>query len=391
MPVFRYKAYRPDGTRTEGTIEAAGYADALTKIKSEGLFAEDIREQPLSSLKNGCKIATERFLPSFSRNLSILLESGVTLLEALDSLAAEATGRERELIISIKERVSAGAAFHRSLEDFSGVFPDFYISMVQAGEKSASLERVLRRLAQYLEAQEALKARVKNAFIYPLFMLIVSSVVLSFIFIFVIPKITKIFRDTNAPLPLITKALITLSSFMVNYWWLVFIVLIAFVFLVERILPKKRRLFDRLILKMPGGIVQSLYYSRFARTLAYLVEGGVPLLAALRFASRSTGNSEIEASIARAEESVAEGLSLSSSLKGFPPLFIQLIATGEKGGRLFETLSKASEIYEEEFNKRVTRMVSIFEPAIIVAMGIIVCVIVLAVLLPLFQINQLIR
>ncbi len=388
MPVFKYKAYRCDGTRVEGIIQATGHTDALSKIKADGLFAEDITEQ---SILSHSKISKEGFLPAFSRNLSILLEAGVPLLEALDSLVAEATGRERDLIIAIKERVASGAALHRSLEDFTEVFPDFYISMVQAGEKSASLERVLRRLAQYLESQSSLKAKVKNALIYPLFMLIVSSVVLSFIFTFVIPKITKIFKDTNAPLPLITKALIAISSFMVNYWWAVFIILIALAFFIERILPQKRRLFDRLMLKMPGGIVQSLYYSRFARTLAYLVEGGVPVLTALRFASHSTGNSEIEATIARAGEAISEGQSLSASLKGFPPLFVQLIATGEKGGRLFDTLSRAAEIYEEEFNKRVTRLVSVFEPAIIVAMGLIVCVIVLAVLLPLFQINQLIR
>ena len=144
MPVFKYKAYRGDGTRVEGTVEATGHTDALTKIKADGLYAEDITEQSILSHRGRGKLSKEGLLTAFSRNLSILLEAGVPLLEALDSLAAESTGRERDLIIAIKERVSAGVSFHKSLEDFKEVFPDFYISMVQAGEKSASLERVLR-------------------------------------------------------------------------------------------------------------------------------------------------------------------------------------------------------------------------------------------------------
>ncbi len=391
MPVFKYRGYRLDGTQAEGVIEASGYGDALSKMKAEGLFAVELSEKPLPSDKGLHKISQERFLLPFTRNLSILLDAGVPLMEALESLASEFSNRERELIIAIKESVASGAALHRALEDFRIVFPDFYINMVQAGEKSASLHRVLGRLAQFLESQSTLKAKVKNALIYPLFMLTVSSAVLSFIFLFVIPKITRIFKDTNAPLPFITKALISISSFMVDYWWVLFVLLCLLVYFLERILPTKKVYIDKIVLKLPGAIIQSLYYSRFARTLAFLIEGGVPVLRALQFASRSTGNSVIESSIVKAQETITSGAALAGSLKGFPPLFIQLISTGEKTGRLFETLNKAADIYEEDFNKKVTRLMSLFEPAIIVVMGIIVCAIVLAVLLPLFQMNQLIR
>ncbi|HIJ59170.1 MAG TPA: hypothetical protein HPP56_00935 [Nitrospirae bacterium] len=391
MPVYRYKGYKINGTATEGTIEATGFNEAVVKIKSQGLFAEKIEEQKLTHGKAVKKISKASFLPIFTRNLSILLDSGVSLTDALSSLSAEFSGSERELIISIKEGISSGASLHSSLESFKEIFPDFYITMVKAGEQSSSLDRVLKRLAEYLESQASLKARVKNALVYPVFMLFISSAVLSFIFIFVMPKITRIFKDTKTALPIMTKILISISSFIADYWWLLFLFLIAIVFVLERIIFVRREMVDRFLLKLPGGIIQSLYYTRFARTLAFLLEGGASALTALKYASGSTGNREFQKRIEQAETLISEGNSLASSLKGFPPIFIQLVSTGEKTGRLFDTLNRTADIYEEDFNKKITRLIAILEPSIIVIMGIIVCVIVLSILLPLFQMNQLIK
>lgn len=390
MPLFRYSGYRTDGATVEGVIEASGYSEALSKIKAKGIYLRDLSESNPAKRRT-FRLNKEQFLLSFTRNLSVLLDSGVPLLEALNSLSAEASDKERELIIAIKERVASGMAFHKALEEFKEVFPEFFIGMIQAGEWSASLNRVLSRLTQFLESQLSIKAKVKNALIYPLFMLFVSCSVLTFIFIFVIPKITRIFKDTKAPLPFLTKLLINTSNFLVDYWWVLFALLIVIVYSIERFLTNKKRLVDSLLIRLPGSIVQSLYYSRFARTLAFLIEGGVPVLSSLRLASRATGNSVIEAMVSEAEDSINKGLSLASSLKGFPVLFTQLVSTGEKTGRLFETLNKAADLYEEDFNKKVAGLMSLFEPALIVTMGVIVCIIVLAVLLPLFQMNQLIR
>lgn len=391
MPIFKYKGYKIDSSPIEGTIEATGYTEAITKVKSLGIFAEKVEEQKLVQGKGRDKISRSTFLPAFTRNLSILLESGVTLTDALTSLSAEYSGKERELFIAIKESISSGSSLNSALESYSHIFPDFYITMVKAGEQSSSLERVLTRLADFLEAQDSLKTRVKNALVYPLFMLVISSAVLSFIFVFVMPKITRIFNDTKTALPLITKLLISISSFVADYWWFLFLLLIIIVFIFERIIFKKRDLLDRFLFALPGGIIQSLYYTRFARTLAFLLEGGASALTALKYASGATGNREFQKLIERAEILISEGQSLASSLKGLPPIFIQLISTGEKTGRLFDTLNRAANIYEEDFNKKMSRFISILEPSIIVIMGLIVCVIVLSILLPLFQMNQLIR
>jgi general secretion pathway protein F len=160
---------------------------------------------------------------------------------------------------------------------------------------------------------------------------------------------------------------------------------------VRKFLASHRLLVDTLLLSLPGNVIQSLYYSRFARNLGFLLEGGLPMLKALSLSAKSMGNRKLESSVLEAERRVAEGQSLSSTLEGFPPVFIQLISTGEKSGRLPETLNRAAQSYEEEFNRKVNRVVSLFEPAMILAMGLVVLFIVLAVLLPMFQLNQLIK
>lgn len=391
MPLFKYKGYRQDGSSVSGLIEASTYNEALSTLREDGVYTSDIIQQAYVSTKRSLGVSRDKFLPFFTRNLSTLLSSGVTIVEALQTMALECGAKERQIIITIKDSVLSGAPLWKSLEGLPAMFPDFYIGMVQSGENSGSLDKVLIRLSEYLESWTNLKEKVKNALIYPVFMVFVSFFVLCFVFIFVMPKITKIFKDTNTPLPFLTRLLVETSSFMVNYWWLLFLLLIVIVFVAQRTFITKRHWIDKWLMKMPGNIIQSLYYARFARILSYLLEGGVSMLTALRFSARSTGNISIETSVKRAQEEITEGVSLSSALKGFPPIFIQLVTTGEKSGRLVETLRRTADIYEEEFNRRMSRLISIIEPSMIISMGLIVCMIVLAVLLPLLQMNQLIK
>lgn len=391
MPIFRYRGYKIDGTDVSGSIEASGINDAMLRVKAEGVFPSEVTESGITGKKRIFQISNESFLPNMTRQLSILLSAGVPLVEALQSLSAENKGFYRGMLIAIKERVSGGVSLSKALEDFNNIFPEFYINMVQSGEQSGTLDKVLVRLADFLESQNATKAKVRSSMIYPILMMGVSIVVLSFLFTFVIPKIVKIFKDTKATLPFITLVLIFVSNIFIKYWWAVVGVAIAAVLSIRRFLATHRLLVDRLILKLPGNVIQCLYYSRFARTLGFLLEGGLPMLKALSLSARSMGNGELQRSVLNAEMRVAEGQSLCSTLEGFPPVFIQLIATGEKSGRLSETLRRAAESYEEEFNRKVNRAVSLFEPAMILVMGLVVLFIVLAVLLPMFQLNQLIK
>jgi len=390
MPLYHYKGFAPDGKGVTGTVEASGSQDAAIKIRAEGIFPSTVSELSLKPRKRMLK-ASEGFLPDFTRQLSILLSAGVPLVEALQSLADETKGFYRELLITVKDRVSGGSSLYRAFGEHQEVFPQFYVGLVQAGEASGTLDRVLSQLSDFMDTQNAIRAKALAALTYPLLMMGVSITVLSFLFVFVIPKIVKIFRDMKGTLPLATEILIGLSTFLVNYWWLLLALLLTIVGVLRKLLKDRRTDVDRILLRLPGNIVQTLYYSRFARTLGFLIEGGVPVLNALSLSAASVGNRFLEASVLKAEERVAEGQRLASALDFLPPVFIRLLATGEKTGRLAETLNRAADAYEEEFARRVARAMALLEPVMIILMGLVVGFIVLAVLLPMFQLNQLVK
>lgn len=391
MPIFRYRGYTADGRDVNGSIEASGMNDAMLRVRAEGVFPSEVIESRITGKKRLFRRAEDSFLPGMTRQLSILLSSGVPLMDALQSLSAERKGFYMEMLIAIKEKVAGGSSLSKALEDFGRVFPEFYVNMVHSGEQSGTLDRVLMRLADFLESRDAVRAKVRSSMIYPALMMGVSIVILSFLFTFVIPKIVKIFHDTKATLPFITQVLIIVSDVFINYWWALAGLAAGAVMSLRKLFTSHRLLVDRMLLKLPGNLIQSLYYSRFARNLGFLLEGGLPMLRALSLSAKSMGNRVLEESVLNAERRVAEGQSLSSTLEGFPPVFLQLIATGEKSGRLPETLSRAAQSYEEEFNRTVNRAVSLFEPAMMLVMGLVVLFIVLAVLLPMFQLNQLIK
>ena len=391
MPIFKYKGYTSSGDDVTGSVEASGYNDAVGRVRAEGIFPVTVAESGVPIRRGLLRRTDESFLPSMTRQLSVLLSSGVPLIEALQSLSSESRGFYMEMLIAVRERVSGGASLSKALEDFSNIFPEFYTNMVRSGEESGALDKVLLRLADFLEKRSAMRAKVRSAMIYPVLMMGVSFVVLSFLFTFVIPKIVKIFSDTKAALPFMTVVLIFISNIFVRYWWLIIGAVIAAATGVRRFVSKNRELADSLVLRLPGSVVQTLYYSRFARTLGFLLEGGLPMLKSLSLSAGAMGNKALEAAVGRAEQKVAEGQRLSSALEGFPPIFVQLVATGEKSGRLPEILGRAAESYEEEFNRKMNKAVSLFEPAMILTMGFVVLFIVLAVLLPMFQLNQLIK
>lgn len=391
MPIFQYRGYRPDGSEVAGTLEATSLKEAVLRLKDSGLYPKDVQEAIYRKRFGLFQRPDADLLPSTTRQLSTLLTSGVPLMEALTSISEENKGFWKNMLVTIKERVASGSSFSKALEDYKEIFPEFYVSMVASGEAGGNLDRVLSRLADFLEAQQSLKSKVKASMIYPVIMICVGFIVLSFLFTFVIPKITRIFKDTESALPFITVVLIKISDIFQNYWWLLIGILLGSVFGFRRLKEKNRLFIDRLILHLPGNVLQSLYFGRFARTLGSLLEGGLPVLKALELAAKSIGNKMLEIKVIDAGKRVAEGARLSASLEGFPPVLLQLITTGERSGKLVEILKNAADSYEEEFSRRVQKVLSLLEPAMILFMGLIVGLIVFAVLLPIFQLNQLIK
>jgi general secretion pathway protein F len=391
MPIFQYKGYRNDGSDAVGTIEAGSQKDAVLRLKETGLYPKSVKEAVYRSRSGLFRKNDLSLLPSTSRQLSTLLASGVTLMEALSSIAEENKGFWKNVLVGIKERVAGGSSLSKVLRGHHNIFPEFYINMVAAGEASGNLDKVLARLADFLESQDNLKSRIRTSMIYPVFMICVGFVILSFLFAFVIPKITKIFEDTQSALPFITVVLIAVSNIFLHYWWLLAGLLLAGIFAIKRLSEKNRLFIDKLIMRMPGNVVQNLYFGRFTRTLGFLLEGGLPVLRALDLSAKSIGNKLLEIKVIEAGKRVAEGASLYSSLEGFPPVLLQLISTGERSGQLIEILKKTADSYEEDFSRRVQKALSFLEPAMILLMGFVVGLIVLAILLPIFQLNQLIK
>jgi general secretion pathway protein F len=388
MPIFKYTGYDQAGTETEGIIEADGQRDAVLKIRTQGIFPKEVSESTASPQKILSKKLSPQVLASLTRRLSTLVSSGVPLVDAIRALSSEQKGEWRHILTYINDWLAGGSTLVRAMEAHPSIFPDFYTGMVTAGENAGKLTEVLLKLADYLENDINVKNKVKTALVYPAFMACVSVAIVIFLFTFVIPKITKIFEDTSTSLPFITVVLIWISNTLKNYWWLLLASSAGIVLLYRRIKETKKELIDAVLLKDPTGILMGLYMLRFSMTMGFLLSGGLPILKAMQLTSKATGNTVLEQNILTAQERVSQGAKLSSSLEGFPPTLLQIISTGEQTGRLPEILMKTSESYESEFDRKLQRAVSILEPALILAMGLIVGFIIVSVLLPIFELNE---
>lgn len=391
MPIFRYKGYGPGGGPSTGTIEADGPRDAAIKLKSKGLHPWDITRQDeaaSSSLKDRFTRRSELALAAITRQLAVLLGAGVPLVEALRALSGQRSGNETRILIDIRERITGGASFARALEAYPDVFPEYFRGMVEAGESSGALDSVLLRLADYLEAEQAVHARVRSALIYPLFMVSVCMIVLSFLFTFVVPKIVKLFENSKAALPVATRILISLSSAFMSYWWLLLLIAVALIMIYKPMVARNRERVGHWLMTL----ISELYISRLTRSLGFLLEGGLPVIRALELSGKATGNEWLRLRCHEASLAVQGGATLSGAFEGtLPPMVLTLMSTGERSGRLAEVLGHAARGYETEFDRRVQKGLTLLEPALILLMGGVVGFIVFAVLLPMFQLNQLIK
>jgi general secretion pathway protein F len=389
MPIYKFTGYTPDGSEKKGTIEAEGIKDAVVRLKLEGVLPRDIHSLAPSARSRFFLRDRAEKLSQVTRQLSILLAAGVPLNEALRSLADENEGYWKTLLINIRDAIASGSGLSRALDEHRDIFPEFYVRMVHAGETGGMLDDVLLKLADFLEKEIAIRSRVSHAMVYPVFMFGIGVIVLSFVFTFVVPKIVVIFENAKTSLPFITKVLIFISNVFHSYWWLLLAAILGLYYFFRKLKRTKPEKLDSLFLKLP--LTRSLYIARFTRIFGFLLSGGIPLLKSLDLAAKSTGNSILKNDLTGAAKKITEGAGVSASLTTLPPVLRQMIATGEKTGKLAELLDRAADAYEEDFSKKVQTALTLLEPSMIVFMGVIVGFIVFAVLLPLFQMNQLIK
>ncbi len=403
MPTFQYRAYRADGRETSGTVDSDSIRTARERLKQQGLLPIDLvpaDEAPAKGLartfRSGVPVAE---LSLFTRRLATLVSSAVPIHEALTALLEqERPGELRKVLGRVRDRLSEGAGLAKALGQEPRIFSESYVSMVAAGEASGALDQVLERLADFLEGQEAVRSKVTSALAYPILMVVVGSGVMLFLLAFVIPKITGVFADNKAALPLITVGLIAVSNALRKGWWLILILVAAAAFTYRRLAQTEefRLKRDRLLLRLPfaGALVQKLVLSRFARVLGLLLASGVPMIRALEITGEAVVNRAYRAILTEARLELAEGGKLSASLARssiFPPLLIHMIAVGEKSGTLEGMLEKSGSAYEREFEASVGRFLTLLEPLLVLTMGLAVGLVVVAVLLPIFQLNQLVK
>ncbi len=408
MPVYEYKALDPAGKTTTGIIDADSTIGARQKLRGSGIFPVEVREttsrpKGISSGQASVSSLFQRVKPGeisvMTRQLSILLGAGVTLVVSLDTLISQITNPLlKKIMAQIKESVNEGNSLAFSLSQHPKLFSQIYINMVRAGEASGSLDLVLNRLAEFSERQETLKGRFKAAMAYPVIMFFIGTIILFFLVTFIVPQITSIFTDMHQTLPIPTLVLITTSTFLKSFWWLVLLIFGGIIILVKKLVktPKGRYLWDKIKLRIPvlGVINIKMAVARFGRSLGSLVQNGVPLLTALDIVRNIVNNTLIAQDIDNAMEQIEAGKSLAAPLSQslwFPPIAVQMISVGEHSGKLEDMLDKIAEIYEGETEAQIMAMTSLLEPVMILTMAVSVAFIVFSILLPIFDINQMIR
>jgi general secretion pathway protein F len=403
MPIFRYKGYATDGRVLTGTLEADTIRTAREQLRRQHILASEITSDeavqatdPISRFRRRIPVAE---LSLFTRRLATLTAASVPLHEALQALHQQERHPELKNVLGrVKTRLAEGTPLARALAEESKVFNENYVAMVAAGEAGGALDRVLLRLADFLERQEELRRTVSSAMAYPVLMALVGSAVMLFLLTFVIPKITGIFADSKATLPFLTVAMLAISAALRKAWWLLLLLVAGCIWLYRhlRVRPVFVMARDRWLVRLPvfGPLLQTLVLARFAGILGLLLGSGVPLLKSLEISAEAVVNRAYQAVLADARIAVAEGGTLSGSLSSsplFPPILIHLIAVGERSGTLVESLETAGLSFEREFESSTTRLVSLLEPIMILVMGLVVGLVVVAVLLPIFELNQLIK
>ena len=405
MAFFQYRAADQAGKVVEGVMEADAERSVVLRLREMGCVPLRIalpseramggarQQQPLFAKR---KISQQQLL-QFTRELGALLAAGLPLDRSLSILGGLVEGGEFSKVVrSLVEAVRAGKSLAISMGEHPDVFPKIYVNMIRAGEAGGILEGVLRYLTDYMESTLALKEDIKSALIYPMILAVAAGLSLIVLFVFVIPKFAAIFRDNGNALPWITKVVIGFSQFLAEYGWITLLVIcaaaIGAVFYIKG--PEGRSEWDRLSLRtwLLGDLLRKFETARFSRTLAALIKGGVPLLEALGTVQGVVGNRLLARAISQVQMRVREGKGMARPLSEsglFPPLALNMIAVGEETGKLESMLTEVANYYDQEVKRSTKRLTALLEPALILAMGLIIGIVVISMLLAIFSINDL--
>ena len=404
MPMFEYKATTPEGKIFEGQREETDHSAMINWLQASGyipIYAKEAKSPSSQSLKNiftlSKKTINSNQLLSFTEQLATLVKAKLPVDHAL-RIFRDLSEHEnvQNMSASLLEDVEAGSDLSSALEKQKNIFSPYYINMVRASEASGNLEIGLSRMHEYLESAKTMRDKLISSLIYPIILIVVAVASILVIMTFVVPKITELFEGSEELLPVATKLVISFSNFISNYWWLLLVILISIGFLIRYLFTsaKYRKFWDAKFLKLPffGDLLIKHETAKFTSSLGSLLSNGVPVLSALPIAKANLTNSLFLENISRAMEQFKEGKSLFHTLsmaKLFPSLALQMIKVGEETGELDNMLKRVSEIYEKETSNAMQRLVNLFEPAIIILLGIVIGGIIVSILLGMVSINDL--
>lgn len=397
MNFYIYKIKDKNGNIIRGKIEAESQEKAVQYITASGDIILSISEEKIGH-KVGKRRVKAEDLVVFSRQLTTLVKSGITLVEALDILQQQSTNKYfKSVILQMRASLESGASFSNTVAKYPNIFSELYVSMVEAAEASGNLPEILDRLAIYMEKTESLRRKVISSLTYPIVVISMAILITSFLVFKIIPTFKEIFAMLKGELPLPTRILIFISENLKrNLIYVLGIAFGGFIGFKKYISTKSGRIrFDRFLLKIPiiGEIVRKIAIAQFARTFSTLTRSGVPIITCLEIVGKTSGNKIIEEAIGEAKKAIQEGLPVSKPLEDsgmFPPLVTKMISVGEKTGRLEEMLAKIADFYEEQAEAVIANLTSILEPLVIAFLGVVIGGIVVSLFLPIIQITQLI-
>ncbi len=396
MPLYKYKGINERGEKIEGTQSANDKNEVLAILRSNYYYPVEIEEVLQSKDIKELRFFTSikiKDIAVFCRQLYTLLNAGVTIINCLDILKNQSENKSlKKGLEHVYDDIQKGLTFSEALKKQKKIFPTLLINMMEVGEISGNLDEITGRMATYYEKENKIYSKVKGAMVYPIILSIVSTSVIIFLLTFVMPTFVSMFESSGVALPLPTRILLGISNGIINHWYVLIVIFVVLVYTIKKwtYVEKSRFLIDKLKLKIPiiKNATKKVITSRFSRTLSILISSGVPLISALEIVSQVVGNKMVEEGIEKAKEEVIKGVSLAEPIQKigiFPPMVISMIKTGEESGLLDEILDRTANFYDDEVEAAMQKLTTLLEPLMIVLMAIIVGFIVMAMVLPMFD------
>ncbi|WP_372766540.1 type II secretion system F family protein [Pseudoalteromonas sp.] len=400
LTTFAWVGVNARGKRMEGELNGPSIAIVKAQLRKQGIIPSKVKKkaQPLFGLSGEKKISPKD-IAMFTRQVATMLLAGVSLIQALDMIAAGSENKSlQKLITKIADEVKAGDPLSQAIRAHPKYFDDLYCDLVESGEQSGALDRIFDRVALYKEKAEALKSKIKKAMFYPIAVLTIAFIVTVILLIFVVPQFEQVFAGFGAELPAFTQFVIGISEFMQAYWWIVFGIIGLCFILFKRAHQSSKKVrdnTDKTVLKLPvvGAILNKAAVARYARTLSTTFAAGVPLVDALDSAAGASGNAVYRDAILEIKNEVSSGNQMNFAMKNsgvFPDMVIQMVAIGEESGSLDEMLGKVASIYETEVDDAVDGLSSLLEPLIMAVLGVLVGGLIVAMYLPIFQLGKIV-